>query len=205
MIGSYQTRITVFRGMDRSEGEAALSAYGELYGRVQHKLFAGVVADRSAGSLKSAYLGEYGIPTRMFNAVRVSLEGKVASIRAQQKLRADGLTRRIARAKSQIVRAEEHGRWAHVHHKKRRLVNLLNRLATLESDMSGEKVRLCFGSKRLWRKQHDLETNGYSSREEWLKDWRTARSDEFFVLGSRDETGAANCAWLRLQMMARFP
>ena len=34
MIGAYQTRITVFRGMDRVEGEVALSAYGELYGRV---------------------------------------------------------------------------------------------------------------------------------------------------------------------------
>ena len=33
-----------------------------------------------------------------------------------------------------------------------------------------------------------MEANGYSSREEWLKDWRAARSDEFFVLGSRDET-----------------
>ena len=49
-------------------------------------------------------------------------------------------------------------------------------------------MRLCFGSRRLWRKQHDLEANGYASREEWLKDWREARSDEFFVLGSRDET-----------------
>ena len=189
MIGAYQTRITVFRGMDRAEGEAALSAYGELYGRVQRKLFAGVAAGRSAVSLKSAYLGEHEIPARMFNAVRVSLEGKVASIRAQQKLRADGLTRRIARAEGQIRYAEEHGRWAHVHHKKRRLGNLRGRLASLESDIAGEKVRLCFGSKRLWRKQHDLEANGYASHEEWLKDWRNARSDEFFVLGSRDETG----------------
>ena len=49
-------------------------------------------------------------------------------------------------------------------------------------------MRLCFGSKKLWRKQHDLEANGYSSREEWQRDWRKARSDEFFVLGSRDET-----------------
>ena len=166
-----------------------MSAYGELYGRVQRKLFAGVAAGRSAGSLKSAYLREHGIPARMFNAVRVSLEGKVASIRAQQKLRADGLTRRIARAEGQIRYAEEHGRWAHVHHKKRRLGNLRGRLASLESDISGEKVRLCFGSKRLWRKKHDLEANGYASHEEWLKDWRNARSDEFFVLGSRDETG----------------
>ena len=130
MIGSYQTRITVFRGMDRAEGDAALSAYGELYGRVQRKLFAGVAAGRSAGSLKSAYLGEHEIPARMFNAVRVSLDGKVASIRAQQKLRADGLTRRIARAEGQIRYAEEHGRWAHVHHKKRRLGNLRGRLAS---------------------------------------------------------------------------
>ena len=40
MISTYQTRVTVFRGMDRADGEAALSAYGELYSRVQRKLFA---------------------------------------------------------------------------------------------------------------------------------------------------------------------
>ena len=48
---------------------------------------------------------------------------------------------------------------------------------------------LCFGSKRLWRKQHHLEADGYASHEEWLRDWRDARNGEFFVLGSRDETG----------------
>ena len=49
-------------------------------------------------------------------------------------------------------------------------------------------MRLCFGSKRLWRKQHHLEQNGYHSHEEWLRDWQDARSNEFFVVGSRDET-----------------
>ena len=49
-------------------------------------------------------------------------------------------------------------------------------------------MRLCFGSKRLWRKQRNLEANGYGSHQEWLRDWQDARSDEFFVLGSRDET-----------------
>ena len=32
------------------------------------------------------------------------------------------------------------------------------------------------------------EVNGYKSHAEWLDDWRDARSNEFFVLGSRDET-----------------
>ena len=49
-------------------------------------------------------------------------------------------------------------------------------------------MRLCFGPKRLWRKQHHLEQNGYHSHEEWLRDWQDARSNEFFVVGSRDET-----------------
>ena len=75
-----------------------------------------------------------------------------------------------------------------VHQKRRRLANLRHRLAGLEADIAAGLVRLCFGSRRLWRKQHHLEQNGYASHAEWLKDWRDARSNEFFVLGSRDET-----------------
>ena len=123
----------------------------------------------------------------MFNGVGVSLEGKVASVKEQQKLRLDSLSRRIAQAKRQIADALERGRWDQVHQKRRRLGNLQSKLGALEGDIAEERVRLCFGSKKLWRKRHHLEANGYSSREEWLADWREARSDELFVLGSRDE------------------
>ena len=41
----------------------------------------------------------------------------------------------------------------------------------------------CGVSSIIWR-----PTDGYASHEEWLRDWRDARSNEFFVLGSRDET-----------------
>ena len=104
-------------------------------------------------------------------------------------LRRDSLQIRIARAERQVSDAAARGRWDQAHQKKRRLVNLKLRLAGLEADIDGGRVRLCFGSKRLWRKQHDLKANGYASHEEWLADWRDARSGEFFVLGSRDETG----------------
>ena len=68
------------------------------------------------------------------------------------------------------------------------MANRRHRLVGLEADIAESLVRLCFGSKRLWRKQHHLEANGYASHGEWLKDWWAARRDEFFVLGSRDET-----------------
>ena len=124
----------------------------------------------------------------MFNGVRVSLEGKVVSVKEQQKLRLDSLGRRIARAERQIADTAERGRWDQVHHKQRRLTNLRLRLAALEADVEAGRIRLCFGSKKLWRKQRHLAENGHADHEEWLADWRDARSDEFFVLGSRDET-----------------
>ena len=192
---TYQTRIRDYGGMERSAGDAALSAYAELYGRVERKLFAEVAAGRNAASLKSEYLKRYGIPARMFNSIRVSLEGKVASVREQQKLRLDSLGRRITRAQRQIAGAAEHGRWDQVHQKRRRLATLQSRLAALEANIAQGRVRLCFGSKRLWQKQHHLEQNGYVNHQEWLADWQDARRDEFFVLGSRDETaGCQLCA-----------
>ena len=169
-------------------GDAALAAYASLYGQMQRKLFAEVAAGSSAASLKSAYLERYGIPARMFNAARVSLDGKMASVRVSQRLQHDSLQRRIARAERQVSDAAERGRPDQVHQKKRRLASLRSRLAGLEADIAAGRVRLCFGSKRLWRKQRHLADNGYASHQEWLRDWQEARSDEFFVLGSRDET-----------------
>ena len=83
MQATYQTRI---EGNDE-----ALSAYAALYGRVQRRLFAEVssgrsAASRSAASMKRDCVREYGIPARMFNAVRVSLEGKVSGARESQLL-----------------------------------------------------------------------------------------------------------------------
>ena len=187
-IATYQARVREYVGPERSDGDAALSAYAGLYGRVERKLFAAVSAGRPARSLKREYLRRYRIPARMFNGVRVSLEGKIASVREQQKLRLDGLRGQIGRAEKQIGLAEEQGRLVQAHHKRRRLANLQSRLSALEADMSDGRVRLCFGSRKLWHKQHNLKSNGYASHQAWLKDWQDARSDEFFVLGSRDET-----------------
>ena len=87
MKATYQTRISAYDEADRPAGDAALSAYAELYGRVERRLFAKMAAGESAASLKREYLSRFGIPARLFNAVRVSLQGKTASIRESQKLR----------------------------------------------------------------------------------------------------------------------
>ena len=53
---------------------------------------------------------------------------------------------------------------------------------------------MCFGSKDLFHAQFNLEENGYASHGDWLTAWQKARSSEFVVIGSKDETtGCQGC------------
>ena len=124
----------------------------------------------------------------MFNGGRVSLEGKVSSVRETMMLRRESLERRVGAAERETAKAVKGGRWALAHQKLRRLASLKSSLAGLEADIAAGRVRLCFGSRKLWRRQYALEANGYGSHEQWLRDWQESRSNEFFVMGSRDET-----------------
>ena len=184
---SYQDRIDSFGGVGFKKGVAGLSAYAALFGKLERRLFARACAGFSIPSLKSGYISRYRVPARMFNSLRVSVEGKISAAREGQYRRVDSLERRIKRAKERITEAGKRGNLNVVHHKKRRLAALEQRFGTVKADVAAGRVRVCFGSRKLWRKQYSLEANGYSNHEEWLKDWREARSDEFFVMGSRDE------------------
>ena len=121
MQATYQTRISC--------DDAALSAYAALYGRVQRRLFAEVssgrsAASRSAASMKNSCVREYGIPARMFNAVRVSLEGKVSGARESQLLHIETLKGLVRRAGKELAGARKKGDSRRVHQKTRRLHNL---------------------------------------------------------------------------------
>ena len=182
MKATYQTRIET----DSAAGRA-LSAYAQVYGHVERRLFAAGAAGESFMTLKRGYLVQHGISSRLFNSVKVSLEGKVKAVQASQKLRIDDLKRRVAKAEKTLAKLAKKGLWFQVHHKRRRLETLRGRLRVLEVERQAGLVRLCFGSRRLWRKQYDLEAGGYANHEAWLAAWRDARNDEFFVMGSKDE------------------
>ena len=184
---TYQDRIHSFAGVDCEAGLSALSAYAAFFGKLERRLFSQFCAGVPVRSLKKDYLSRYRIPARMFNSVRVSVEGKVSGARESQQWQIESLGRRTERAGQQIVEAHKRGDLNAVHNKKRRLATLCQRLASLRDDVAAGRVRLCFGSRKLWRRQYALEANGYSTHEEWFRDWRDARSDEFFIMGSKDE------------------
>lgn len=84
-----------------------------------------------------------------------------------------------------------------IHHKKRYVHRLKRLLEQVLQQIKDKRIRLCLGSRKLFKAQHHLAENGYASHAEWLEDWRDARSGQFFCIGSKDETfGNQTASWL---------
>jgi IS605 OrfB family transposase len=125
----------------------------------------------------------------------VGLEGKIDSIKALRPELIAQLQSRIKKATKVVAKLGiKPSAAAKLHQKKRRLHALQHKLDILQADHKTGAVRLCFGSKRLFRAQFDLEANDYASHDAWKVDSKAARSNQFFVLGSQDETaGNQSC------------
>ena len=182
--GTYETRLRL-----GDEESAALRCYAELFCQLERKLFAGLQAGGAVTDLKREYLGKYDIPARMFNSVHASLRGRMESRWESLAQQRDMLAAAIQQAERVLAVVRKKGELGSVHQKQRRLESVRYRLARVERDISEGMVRLCFGSRKLFRAQNHLEANGYADHGEWLAEWRRRRDDSFFVLGSRDETG----------------
>jgi IS605 OrfB family transposase len=181
---TFQTRVDLDPIAD--EVFCELSKY---FAHIKHCLFAEITSGKKANSLKNDYLLRFEITARQFNAIRVEVEGKISSIKQRLILLIKEKKDRIISLQKKIkylikAKADPHL----IHQKKRRLGNLQQQLERLLKDQKNETIRLCFGSKKLFNSQFNLEANGYNSHEEWLKEWKRARTKELFFLGSKDET-----------------
>ena len=194
-VFTYQTRLV----MDAAQ-TAALDAYACLYGMVERSLFAAMQTDATLNDLKREFLPKFGITARQFNAVRVGLEGKIDSIKARRPELIADLQSRIKKAQKVVaVLALRPSKAAKLHQKKRRLYILQTKLEAMQADHKAGKVRLCLGSKKLFNAQFDLQANRYADHAEWKADWVDARSNQFFVLGSQDETAGNQSCQAQLQ------
>ena len=168
----------------------ALVAYADLHERVERKLFGAISAGGSAGKLKPIFMREYGLTARQYNAIAIGLRGKMASVKERQSGLIKEAELRVVKAKKVIGRlAKTEPGTDQLHLKKRRLATLQARLEAMRTDRKADKARICFGSKKLFRAQFYLEENNYSSLADWKQDWHQARSSQFFVIGSKDESG----------------
>ena len=157
--------------------------YASLFNKAERALFGKLQAGGDLTDLKREFLQEYRITARKFNGMSAQLKGKIASIKERRRGIIGEAQQRIARAKK--VLKEIHDPAKH-HQKKRRIATLQQRLARIKEDHASGRVRLCFGSRTLFRAQFEIEANGYASHSEWLRDWQAARA----VLGGSGRMAA---------------
>jgi IS605 OrfB family transposase len=72
------------------------------------------------------------------------------------------------------------------HYKVNRITKNEAQIKRLKQSKESGRFRVCFGSKRLAIKQHNLGENGYSNHAQWLADWQLARSNQVFYEGSNN-------------------
>ncbi|MBK7001037.1 MAG: hypothetical protein IPH35_13990 [Rhodoferax sp.] len=152
-VRTYQTRPDL-----TPEQAAILDAYADLYGQAERSLFAAIQAGDSLNDLKREFLPKFDITARQFNAIRVGLEGKIDSIKERRPELIAEAEKRIRKAEKVVAKLENKAPGSNkLHQKKRRLKNLHDRLVALKADQETGAVRLCFGSKKLFHAQFDLE------------------------------------------------
>jgi hypothetical protein len=208
---TYQARLSV--GCD---DEASLREYAAVFSRALRSLHASRQAGSVLS--KPRFMRKFGLTSRQYNAVKFSLDGMESSIvelrpgrtaDLQQRIKAADKklaklldprpkkrkTKKSARQKSiartfeqlraDAVRAAE-SLALKIQNVMRQRADLARRLAALQAE---GMPRICFGSRKLFNAQHHLRENGFDSHDDWLATWQAKRDSQFFVLGSKDESG----------------
>jgi IS605 OrfB family transposase len=187
-------RVATYQGRLIPDGDpfAFLDVYASRYNHVERCLYADMQRhSKPAASFKNEYLVRHGITARQFNAIARNLEGKIASTLELLPLHKQEVESRIKKAKKVITKAKSP---FVKHQKKRRLHILEGRHQRIGQQIEAGNPQICFGSRKLFRAQFDLEKNRYSSHDDWKQDWEAKRSSQFYVLGSKDETsGCQGC------------
>jgi len=190
-IFTYQTRPKI-----DDKSNKTLTEMSFLLSKVERSLFKDLYQNKkNINDLKSSYIKRFGITARQFNSCRIKLEGKIRSYKELLKERISLLESKLRKLKKHIKNLKSSFK---SHQKKRRFALLEQKLEKLKKDKEENKIRLCFGSKKLFRKQYHLEENDFSSHMQWKKTWKDKRNDSFFLIGSKDETnGNLSCKIIR--------
>ena len=187
----------------------ALDATARLMDKVERLYFKErYIKHRDRNELKREFLKENGITGRQLNGIIFNLSGKVEANRQAllrnletSKRKLDNVGKRIKSA----LKAKKKD-WFKIHQYKRQFAYLKHKISGIEERIKAEAPSICFGSRKVFRKQFVLKGNGYVCHADWLADWRATRSSQFYCLGSKDESfGNQTCHLLPKGLQLRVP
>lgn len=183
------------------EADRALQAYAALFSRATRCYYSAL--KKGDSPKKPEFSREHGLTARQFNAVKVSIDGMVQSqlsnlpsYLSQAQNKAQRLEKRLQDNQKKALALEAKGKpetaqklWRSLPGIRSRIQHLHSEAKNIAARIKDKSTSICFGSRRLFNAQHHLEQNNYADHKAWKSDWSATRSNQFFVLGSSDETG----------------
>ncbi len=174
-----------------------LDSMAQLYCQIEQHMHLRLNKGEKIGQIEKYLQVKYQVDSTTVRNVYHNLKGKHQSIRELQKTQAQDLKNTITSIKKTISQYEKRIKKrikkqqsfkkerAYIHQKKRRLAIKKDKLVKLNQRIKSNRITLCFGTKKLFKAQYNLEANGYTNHGEWLSDWRTARNSNFLIVGAK--------------------
>ena len=168
---------------------------------------------------------KYGFMKRTVNSAIRQMKGRISALKALQNVQIKDkenkviiLENKITQIKVQINRfkvdVEKHPNDKQLvmkyNNKKKKLYSwqvkkdkLINQINNYYSGVN--TLNICFGHKEFFKKQYNLEVNGYKTREKWYNDFCKQRDKQVYYIGASEETcGNQMCQLIYLQDNDRF-
>ena len=178
-----------------------LNKMSELYSAVEKDMHVALMDGEKIGVIEKSLQAKYQVDSTTTRNVYHNLKGKHQGIKELRKAQIKELKSTIKSIQSAIKKRQTDGRhklWRKppkarppkdkgqknrfiIHQKKRRLAIKQHKLRCLQD----QPISLCFGTKKLFKAQFNLEANGYNSHDEWLADWREARTSSLMMVGAK--------------------
>jgi IS605 OrfB family transposase len=163
-----------------------LDTMSELYSAVEKDMHVALIRGDSIAVIEKSLQVKYQVDSTTTRNVYHNLKGKHQGIKELRKTQVKDLKSTIKSIQSAIKKHSEKKQLTQkdrfiIHQKKRRLVIKQQKL---DNWLNG-CLSLCFGTKKLFKAQFNIEANGYSNHDEWLADWREARTSNFMMVGAK--------------------
>lgn len=163
-----------------------LNQMSELYSAIERDMHVALISGNSIATVEKSLRAKYQVDSTTIRNVYHNLKGKHQGIKELRKTQIKDLKSTIKSIQSAINKRSSKKTITHkdrliIHQKKRRLAIRQHKLEKL---LKGG-ISLCFGTKKLFLAQFNLEQNGYSNHDEWIEDWRKARSSNFMMVGAK--------------------
>lgn len=178
----------------RIKDKSVFSVLDEMameYSSIKRKLFSEITQDKKSRSeLKREFISQCQITARQFNSIWCEVSGSISAVDELKKVQIKNFENKIKSLKEKLDGTPSK---LNNHQWKRKLFSLQTKLEKTKVSLK-ETPAICFGGKKLFRKQFNLKENGYKDHADWKADWTTQRNSQFFLIGSKDESfGNQSC------------